>query len=474
MNRITIWIVLIITMFGCNTSQQIQSVTKQSSLLENHLIPLIHDETNPVYFNIDDRLNYHNISGLSLAIIENNCVTLSKGYGKCRKESEQSVRTSSIFQVGSISKSITALLILKLRDDGRLALNDDVEDYLKSWSFPEDTYLKQEAITFRMLLNHTSGIKNINSKGIKQKEEIPSLNEFLNNNVEFDTIPGAKYNYSNVGYAILQRLIEDITGSKFSDVAKELIFVPLKMNNSTFETILPKESTIDYCYSYNNEGELNEGYWRNLTRKSSGGLYSNPEDLSKLILEFQNAKNGNSQTFSKESINEILSGAKYNLGFEIDGQNESLSITHTGRTSGFYAYMRFYPNLGKGIIMSSNSDNGGEIFKEILRGYSKLNDLNILKPKIINSVILPKTQLANYLGSYELKVGGERYVIEIKTDNYQLQYNMKGENKRYPLRAIDSRVFLDIVEGEKFEFVKETSGLSKLITNDEYQFRKLK
>ncbi|WP_282042778.1 serine hydrolase domain-containing protein [Winogradskyella flava] len=457
---------------GCKNTKVLKLDLAKSYNLENHLIPSIQIENEPKFYNINERMEYYNIPGFSLALIEDNRIGFEKGYGYGRKDDSILVEANSVFQVGSISKPVTALMVLKLRDAGKLQLDDNIQKYLKSWSLPESDFLNYTAITIRMLMNHTSGINNINSKGFKQSDDMPTLNDILSKSISIDTIPGTKYHYSNLGYAILQKLIEDIEEDTFSSITKKAIFEPIGMINSTFETINPYKSPVNYCYSYDSSGKVNNGYWNNIVRKSSGGLFSNPEDLAKLLIEIQKAKYGESAIFSKESIEEILKGSNYNLGFEISRQNQLLAITHTGRTPGYFTYMRLYPNLKKGIIISTNSDNGGNLFKEVLRGYSDLYDVDILKPRTIKSIETSEKQLLQFIGEYELKLDNESYIIQIQKEGKNIKYSMKSEQKEYPLRSIAKNIFIDLIDGEKLEFKTNENGQITLTTNDEHKFKK--
>jgi CubicO group peptidase (beta-lactamase class C family) len=486
----TVLLLFIIVYTSCKP-QEVKNETVQknnsnnqtaTNAFENHLIPSIQIESEPRYFNIIERMKHYNIPGFSIAIIRNGKLDFAKGYGLARVEDNTPVTEKTKFKAGSIAKSITAIIVMKLRDQGKVDLDKNIEEYLTTWKLPESEFTKIEKVTLRRLLNHTAGIKNLNESGYQQNETMPTLNDYLNGKgkepaatIEF--IPGTKHNYSNIGYAIIQKVLEDITNKNIETLANDLVFKPLNMSNSTFETIRPTKENTEYSYSYNKNGKPNIGYWNNLVDKAAGELTTTATDLAKFCIAMQTSLNTDTGFLPKATAKEILTSEKgnYGLGFEFKGASDSFRFSHSGRVRGFFAYMIHYPNTGNGIVILTNSDNGGSLFVEILRGFSDLNSWDIMHPKKINPIAVSQDLLNKYIGNYLLKLQGEEYMMEIKQDGKHLYYTINKDYKDvYPLRALTEIKFIDIIDGEIIEFKKIEDKAMMLTTNDEYDYKRIK
>lgn len=464
----------IIFLVGCISNK----AENRTHPLENKLIPNVQIATAPKYYSIAERLEYHNILGLGLGIIEDNKLAFSQGYGFAVKD-RIVPDSATIFQTGSISKSILGLITLILEEQEKISLDTLAVSYLKNWRFPKNDFSANERITLRHLLNHTAGLNMFNSKGMSPYEKPISLKDIFNGNelskgVSIDTIAGTQYTYSNYGYGIVQMILEEHTGKSLKELSKELIFEPLGMKNSSFERIVPSEKLSGYAFAYDAEGAVYEKFWRQPLIAGSGGLRSTVKDLSILLLAVQKALNGDQQGLvSPQMVNQIISKEGYNLGFEIEGEENDLSITHTGRVPGFFAYMRIYPKTGKGIVMLCNSDNGGEIFKDILRGASEIYGWGIAKPRIIRPIKITPKELSRYVGEYELKHGGEVYIAQILENGEHLMFKMKDEKEEYPIRMVDANKFVDLVDGSDLEFLFKDSLPTRLVLDDELTFTKI-
>jgi CubicO group peptidase (beta-lactamase class C family) len=447
--------------------------------LENNLIANVQFVSNPEFFTVDERLKEHNIAGLGLGIIEDKELTFTKGYGFV-SNNQLDVDSTTIFQVGSISKSILGLLSVILEEQGEISLDTLAIRYLKDWSFPENRFKAKEKITVRHLLNHTAGLNIYNSKGMSPFEEPFSLIDLLNGNeyskgVSIDTVAGVQYKYSNYGYGIVQMILENQTGKSLEELSKEWIFDPLNMEKSDFKRVVPSEELKGYAFAHDYEGNLYNEYWAQPLILGSGGLRSTIKDLSTLLLVIQNAYDGEQKGFiTPQIVDQIISEKGYNLGFEIEGEGNNLSITHTGRVPGFFAYMRLYPNTGKGLVMLCNSDNGGEIFKDILRGASDLYGWNIIQPKRINPIDVSLSDLNRYSGDYEITIDSTTYVAQFYVKDNHLQFRMKEEDEIYPLRMIEPDYFIDLIDGSSFDFEVKDSTISAFTLDNDLTFIKAK
>lgn len=455
----------------------------QNLAIEEQLSPRIQSKTDPIHFNLSDRMAYFNVPGASITVIENNTIKGSKGYGMARKEANIPVDANSIFKAGSISKSITAVAIMKLRDRGKLSLDEDISNYLKSWKFPANRFTQKNPITIRHLLNHTSGLAaikktKIKSVGFPQNTPLPSLNELLDGHthmpgVVVDTISGAVFQYSNLGYTILQKIIEDVTDDTFENVTKTLVFDPLQMSHSTFETIIPSEENTQYVYSYKDNAP-NEGFWHNSVQKSSGGLFSTSHDLAQFLISVNQSLHTQDGFIPQETAQEMMEGEHYGLGFDLIKKEGSTVLYHSGRVLGFFAFMILNSDTGNGIVVLLNSDDGDGLLREIMRGASQLYDLHFMKPKKVETITVSEEETKGYLGEflYTDEETGELETISITHENDLLTYleYYEGRTYKYPLIPLSKTKFIDIIDGDVLDFKVVEGKMDTIIYEEEYRF----
>jgi CubicO group peptidase (beta-lactamase class C family) len=178
----------------------------------------------------------------------------------------------SLFQAGSISKSVTAALTLELTKERGIDLDSQVSDHLHSWQLPVGS-----KVTIRQLLAHTSGASTRYFPGYQQGSQVPTVLQVLDGSfpaktasVTFDPDLRGRFHYSGGGYVILQQLIADVTGCDFAESARTLILDPLEMSQSTFEQPLPDELRTSAARSD----------WRTYPEATAAGLWTTPRDLA--------------------------------------------------------------------------------------------------------------------------------------------------------------------------------------------------
>ena len=196
--------------------------------------------------NILDRMKYYKVPGLSIAIINNGKIEWEKAYNVTSKNK---VTTKTLFQAGSISKPISAVVALSLVEKNQINLDQNVNNILITWKVPDNEYTEIEKVTLRRLLSHTAGLTVHGFEGYSsslEKKDLPTIIQTLNgenpaNNppVEPNNIPGEDFSYSGGGYVVAQKILKDITQDNFSNLANEIVFKPLKMKSSTYELIWP-------------------------------------------------------------------------------------------------------------------------------------------------------------------------------------------------------------------------------------------
>jgi len=231
---------------------------------------------------IDELLSKYNqydqFNGSAL-VAENGKVILKKGYGSANMEWNIPNQPDTKFRLGSITKQFTALLIVKLAEEGKIKLDVPITTYLPD--YPKEN---GDKITINNLLSHTSGIPNYTSAPnfLKEKAKNPySPADFVKtfSSLPLEFKPGEKFAYSNSGYFLLGYIIEKITGKTYEQYLQEIIFTPLKMVNSGYDhsDIIIKNRAA----GYEKQGKkiVNASYLDMSIPYAAGSLYSTVEDL---------------------------------------------------------------------------------------------------------------------------------------------------------------------------------------------------
>ena len=166
---------------------------------------------------------------LSIAVINDFKIDWAKGYGVMKAGTDNKVSSETMFQSGSTTKILMAILILQIVEEGKLDLDTDINTYLKSWKMPEHPSGKK--VTLRMLLTHQSGINRPGDGFETEPGSNPTLIQFLtgekpvlNDSVFFDTIPGTSHSYSNFGYLVMQFLLEDCFNTSYTRACRKVYF----------------------------------------------------------------------------------------------------------------------------------------------------------------------------------------------------------------------------------------------------------
>ena len=276
--------------------------------------------------------------------------------------------SNTIFNACSISKFLTALLVIKLTEQGILDLDEDVNKSLISWKVPDNKFTKNKKVTLRNLLSHQSGIMDPEDSFMElcTNEGLPSMVKLLSGMTPYCKAPivvkyepESDFQYSDAGFCIIQQMIEDVIGKPFERVMEELIFHPLKMMNSTFTPNKSGKIGENFSCGHNKDGKLVDGKYPIYPYSAACGLWTTSSDLSLLVLDLMNAlksksKIGISPNKVKEMINSQGCKEWTGLGVFLDGEE----ISSLGWGIGFQCMMVVYPHLGTGLITMTNTDLG--------------------------------------------------------------------------------------------------------------------
>jgi len=300
--------------------------------------------------------DYESFNG-AVAISHQGTELYKKGFGYANMEWDIPNETDTKFQIASITKTFTSMLIMQLVSEGELDLNKPISTYLPD--YPTENANK---INIHHLLTHTSGIPNVKSE-IKVNRPEDMVNQFANEPLGFD--PGTKFDYSNSGYTLLGFIIEKVTGKPYQQVIREKIFKPLKMENSGFYKHKPviKKMSSGYDTWYPEYFDVDKS--DESSAYAAGGLYSTVDDMllwdKALVNEKLLPKKYMDMLFTKH----IPDGSHhYGYGWElrnvnvgINNNNKMETISHSGRVDGYRTIFTQIPKTNSCIVLFSNTSN---------------------------------------------------------------------------------------------------------------------
>lgn len=306
-----------------------------------------------------------NVPGAAVAVVRDGENVWSTGYGLASVEKGTAVNADTVFQVGSVSKTLTAWGVMHLVEAGQVSLDAPIESYLTRWAFPPSAY-DSRGVTVSRVLSHTAGLNRVDGYPLPGDQPLPSLEKHLDGNngggqsLRIEMEPGRQFTYANAGYTLLQLMIEEVTGQRFSDYMQEVILDPLGMTNSTFDPDrVPAQAT-----GYYPDGVALPHY--RLTEQAAGGLYSTANDLALLLAASMSSSDGRVAgrgVLTTESVQMMMAGrdvpdgSVVSFGHLPDDLDEGIVATgNNGHTEGWIANMVMIPELGEGIVILTNSD----------------------------------------------------------------------------------------------------------------------
>ncbi len=303
-----------------------------------------------------EALDNGEVAGLSVAVWHDGQLRFAKGYGLADIENDLPATAETVYRIGSITKQFTAAAIMQLIEQGQIGLDNDIGEYVE---FPTDG----NRVTVHQLLNHTSGIKSYTGLGEEWTSTIPlpatheSLLGLLSGK-PFDFAPGDEWSYNNTGFYLLGVIIENVSGTSYSDYLDAQIFDPLGLDDTTYCD--EKKLIARRAEGYENEdGELVNDDPIDMTQPfAAGALCSNVGDL----LRWQRALEAG-EVVSAESYDRMTTTAALNDGSDLDygyglGVGTLIDhrrIAHGGGINGFVTMASRYPDDDLSVVVLTNT-----------------------------------------------------------------------------------------------------------------------
>jgi CubicO group peptidase (beta-lactamase class C family) len=320
---------------------------------------------------IEQAMKQFGVRGVSVAIVKDGRVVLSKGYGVRNIATGQPMTNDTMVPIFSIAKQFTSFAAGLLADEGKLAFNTPVRNYFVRFETTDP--IVTASVTLRDLLSHRSGLPELTflerDKSLTRQqavERLPHLRGW--------SAPRNSFSYSNYGYAIASRIIEEAAGKRFEDFVTDRIFQPLGMTRSTYSyDAAASDLNRLIPIVLENGKEVETSFPRqSVLNAAAGGIYSTSDDMAKwMLMQLSGGKVAGQQLIKSDTLSYLrrpafafapggrapdIVSTGYALGWYTDVYRGYPSIRHGGYTPGMNTYLALLPQQGIGVAVFTNHD----------------------------------------------------------------------------------------------------------------------
>ena len=325
------------------------------------------------------------VPGLVYGVVLNGRLVSVRGLGVQDVSSKRAVTPDTLFRIASMSKAFTALAILKLRDEGKVALDSPAEVYVPQMRGWANATSDSPRVTVRNLLTHSAGLVEDNPWGDRQ--QVRSEAEFttmLAAGVPFARGPGVAMEYSNFGYATLGRIVTNVSRVPYQDYIRRELMVPLGMRSTTYDIFQSPPTRRAIGYRWQDDRWVREPDMKDGAFGAMGGVETSANDYAKwveFLLSAWPARDGpDAGPVKRSTVREIVTGANfatamarnaaiggacrqavtYAMGWRvIDDCDLGRVMTHGGGFPGYGSVVLLLPDKGVGLFVFTNKTYGG-------------------------------------------------------------------------------------------------------------------
>lgn len=378
-------------------------------------------------YRLAQRMAHYRVPAVSVAVIDKCRIVDARAFGT-NAGGGPPVTPKTLFQAGSISKSVAAVAALRLVEAGRLPLDSDVRPLIIKWGVGDGAAVPAAPVTLRRLLNHTAGLNQIGGKGYARGAPLPSLDQILAGappantpRVEVEKVPGSTWVYSSGGYYVAQALMTHATGESFPAIAERLVFGPAGMKESSFDQPLEARRGRRAANAVGPDGSPMPGGWRVNPELAAGGLWTTPTDLARFLVALARDMRGEGRhLLGPVAVREMTTrGLKdWGLGVQLGAAEGPRRIGHTGHNVGFVSEFVMYPDSCQGAVVMTNADQGGWLVTEVLRAIGDAYGWPAREPLPVQASVPMTDAIARrFVGTYRLRdFPAERFTISRKAD----------------------------------------------------------
>lgn len=401
--------------------------------------------------------------GATVIVTRDGATVFRKAYGMADTSSKQAMDAAMTLRLGSITKQFTAVAILMLAEEGKLALTDDITRFLPDYP------TQGKKITIEHLLTHTSGIQSYTGKPAymdtmaKDFTVNQMIDGFKNDPMLF--APGERFDYNNSGYFLLGAIIEKISGQSYAKFLEQRIFIPLGMTHTAYEG---NERTKGARAAGHSKGETSYVAAMPLSMSqpyAAGSLVSSVDDLARWEKAIAGGKLLKQASWKKAFTPYTLTNGKttgYGYGWEIGRLNGASKMAHGGGINGFSTYALRVPEKKVFVAVLSNKESGGTDPQMVA---NKVAAIAMGKPFPDHKAVTvaPKV-LEKYVGVYTID---DKNTRTVRLEDGKLTMQRTGRD-RLPLTAYKENAFFFQDSLATLEFVRDAKGevTGLAMTND--------
>ncbi|HET6255157.1 MAG TPA: serine hydrolase domain-containing protein [Puia sp.] len=449
--------------------------------VERNLCSEIQVEGEPNW-TLEERMKFYHVNGVSIAVIRNYKIDWTRGFGWADREEHRRVTTATLFQAGSMSKSLNAVGVLRLVQDGRLNLYEDINSSLRTWKFPYDSLSGGKKITLANLLSHTAGLNVHGFPGYERGDQIPTLEQIADGVSPANTPairsafePSLKGQYSGGGIFLSQMIVQDAATRAYDSFMKDSVLKPLNMTNSFFTQPPPAGKEGQLATGYLSDGKGVKGKYHIYPEEAAAGLWTTPTDLAKYIIETQLSVKGKSNKVLSQAMTRLMltpyENRVFGLGVFIDTIGGQIYFSHGGQDRGFIG--RYFGTMdgGNGVVVMTNTDDI-PIVNEIINSVAIVykwkgfyQPFMVLKKKALDEAVL-NSYTGRYIdtatseGQFDLRRGS---VFTIAKAGHHLKART-GTGQEIDIYPQSDSVFFPKTSDTDITFIKNEKGVVTKLT----------
>lgn len=414
---------------------------------------------------ITDVMKKYNTVGTNFAVVADGKVLLSKGYGYADKEKKIPVDKDTVFQIGSVTKTFTALAAMQLVDKGKIDLRGDIQKYLGGVKIPNKT---GKNLTMYDLLTYSTGFDSPDIASYYSPEYVNKnfpIKDFVRSHMSAVVRPpGEIYTYDNFGFLLAGYAVENVSGMPYSKYMEKNIFKPLGMT-STNVRITP-ELLGRMAAHYGPKGEKIPMDGTIPTEKPEGGIVSTADDMAKyLLMHLNKGKYDGKEIVSQKSIEQMQTYQLFadktipitTIGFEgyfHEKMNGQHVVLKGGNVTGHSSLIVILPEKNTALYMSNNDDNpyvSIDVYEAFMNHYYP-RKTEVPKPTYS---AISEQQAKAYVGLYKnTRIDAMRTKVSYSNGNLVLEAGSAGKQT---LKMIHPLLFED-ESGTKITFKKNAAG----------------
>jgi len=317
-------------------------------------------------------LNCWPTAGLAVAVVKDGSPRFFSGRGVADVASETPVTEDTVFRIGSITKTMTAIAVMQLYEQGLLDLDAPASDYLRSYALvPSKANFHQP--TLRHLLTHTAGVRAVRGPsdmlrpelgwGVRAGRQAPSLAEYYRGGLHFDFEPGTRWAYTNHGFATLGQIVEDVSGLPLALYLQERVFKPLGMESSSLIESERLRTRLATGYAIRSRG-LVPVPEHQIAPAGGGSVYSTARDMARYAAALLAGGSNDQGSVLKPETLATMFQPQYQPDPRIPGMGLAFfrnevsghrTVGHDGIWKGFLADMTLALDDGVGILAFANT-----------------------------------------------------------------------------------------------------------------------